>query len=219
MLYTHIVLALLGFPLASLLNLVADGQLDNPPTQRLGRHRGGRMVLIALLPLLHVLVTNRWDLALVYTLLIVLYMIVQTDLAEMIIPDFLVFTGFAVALALRTVVHPLPFWNYIVAAFAGSGFLLIVGVLAGRIMRKEALGGGDVKLYVFIGIVLGIKLTLLSIFVASLVGLILALIQSVLKRGSQGGPLPFGPSIAIAAMMCFLWGDRLINWYSELLQQ
>ncbi|MNG14300.1 Type 4 prepilin-like proteins leader peptide-processing enzyme [compost metagenome] len=118
------------------------------------------------------------------------------------------------ASGLRLFDHPLPLWNYLAAAFAGSGFLLIVGVVASRLLRQEAMGGGDIKLYVLIGMVLGLKLTLLSIFVASAVGLLVALIQKIMKSGGKvNGPLPFGPSIAIGALLCCLWGDRLLNWY------
>ncbi|WP_127533140.1 prepilin peptidase [Paenibacillus kobensis] len=220
MLQPHIYLALFGFSLAMLLNLLAERQLDHPFAWREqelplpSRLYAGGFVLTFLLPFVYVVIGSGWELVIVYTLLIVLYLTTQTDLAEMIIPDKFVFAGLAVASGLRLTDHPLPLWNYLAAAFAGSGFLLVVGVVASRLLRQEAMGGGDIKLYVLIGVVLGLKLTLLSIFVASVVGLIVALIHKLIGSGGKiDRPMPFGPSIAVSALVCCLWGDRLLSWY------
>jgi len=225
MLQLHIYLALLGYPLAMLLNRVAERQLELPYAWKErelpppGRYFAGKLALTLLLPLVHAVVGFGWELVVAYTLLIVLYLTTQTDLAEMIIPDRFVFAGLAVAAALRLYDHPLPLWNYLAAAFAGSGFLLVVGVVAGRLLRQEAMGGGDIKLYVLIGLVLGLKLTLLSIFVASAVGLLAVFVQKLIRsRGTVNGPLPFGPSIAVGALLCCLWGDRLVSWYMGFVQ-
>lgn len=226
MLQTHIYLALLGFPLALMLNRIAERELELPYAWRESKKPApprryiGMLSLTLLMPLVQTVIGSGKELAVAYTLLIVLYIVTQTDLAEMIIPDRIVFTGLAIVLGLRVFAHPLPLWNYLVAAFAGSGFLLIVGVVASRILRKEAMGGGDIKLYLFIGVVLGIKLTLLSVFVASVIGLLGALIQKLIGNREQGGgaPMPFGPSIAVGALLCCLWGDSLFNWYIGLLQ-
>nr|WP_178943891.1 A24 family peptidase [Paenibacillus curdlanolyticus] len=159
------------------------------------------------------------ELLVVYTLLTVLYLTTQTDLAEMIIPDRFVFAGLAAAAVLRLYVHPLPLWDYMAAAIAGSGFLLVIGVIIGCLLRQAAIGGGDIKLYILIGVVLGLKLTLLSIFVASVVGFTAAFIQKLLKSGGEtNGSLPFGPSIAAGALLCCLWGDQLLHWYWGFMQ-
>ncbi len=147
----------------------------------------------------------------------ILAIIVQTDLASMIIPNKVVAAGVAGALLIRAFVHPLPLWNYGVAAFVGSGALLAIGILGEKLLKKETMGGGDIKLYVFIGLILGIKLTLLSLFLASLFGLIGGLALMAASAHARGKVIPFGPYIAAGALAAYFWGDGWIAWYLSLL--
>ncbi|GGG23510.1 prepilin peptidase [Paenibacillus abyssi] len=149
----------------------------------------------------------------------ILIIVVQTDLSELIIPNKVVLIGVAGAILLRLWSHPLPLWNYGIAAIAGSGFLLLIGIAGGKLLKKEAMGGGDIKLYVFIGLVLGIKLTLLSIFLASAAALAIGILQLMLRVYQNGRTIPFGPYIAVGAITAYFWGDRFIEAYLSLLSQ
>lgn len=97
---------------------------------------------------------------------------------------------------------------------AGVGFLTLygVGLLGQFLFKKEALGGGDIKLYAVVGFVLGIPNTFLSIFLAA----ILALIYLLFFVKDKTKPIGFGPFIAIAAYLCFFYGTSLLNWYFHL---
>jgi prepilin signal peptidase PulO-like enzyme (type II secretory pathway) len=147
----------------------------------------------------------------------ILLIIVQTDLSAMIIPNKVVAAGVVGALLIRVFVHPLPLWNYGVAAFVGSGALLVIGMLGSQLLKKETMGGGDIKLYVFIGLILGIKLTLLSLFLASLFGLIGGLALMAAGAHARGKVIPFGPYIAAGSLAAYYWGDGWIAWYVSLL--
>jgi len=89
----------------------------------------------------------------------------QTDLRTMLIPDRIVAFALGAGLAARIVSHPLPWWEYALGSVLGAGILLILAVIS-----RGGMGGGDIKLYLFVGMMLGYKLTLLSIFTASLLG-------------------------------------------------
>lgn len=149
----------------------------------------------------------------------ILLVIVQTDLAERIIPDLMVLIGVTGLLMLRLWSHPLPYWNYVVAALAGSGVLLVIGMVGERLLGKETMGGGDVKLYLVIGLMLGIKLTLLSLFVASLIGLVVTVMLRLAGRGAYGELVPFGPYIAVGAWCTYLWGEGWLLSYLEWVQR
>lgn len=84
-------------------------------------------------------------------------------------------------------------------------------------MKKEGMGGGDIKLFAFLGLMLGIKLTLLTIFAASLFGLIGGLILLKSSGQTRDAHIPFGPFIALGAICCYLWGDACIRAYIDLL--
>ncbi len=139
-----------------------------------------------------------------------------TDIREMIIPDVVVFPAIAVMLLFRLFVHPEPLWMYLAGAVAGSGAMFLAGWLGAALFKKESMGGGDVKLYVFAGLVLGLPLTVLSVFLACIIGLIVALVTY--KRSIRDRqPIAFGPSIALGCFISYLWGTPLVNWYVSLL--
>ncbi|MBQ8994099.1 MAG: prepilin peptidase [Turicibacter sp.] len=98
---------------------------------------------------------------------------------------------------------------------AGFGFIVLygIGLLGQFIFKKEALGGGDIKLYADIGFILGITNTLLSLFLAA----IFALVFMLFFMKDRNKLLSFGPFIALASYICLFYGSLLINWYLNVL--
>ena len=78
------------------------------------------------------------------------------------------------------------------------------------------MGGGDLKLFVVMGLYLGVAASLFALFFSCILGLIMGAIQ---KRGKEnkGPQIPFGPAIALAFYAMLLYGDGLVNWYMALL--
>lgn len=150
-------------------------------------------------------------------MLSVLIALVQTDLRSMLIPNKIVFTGLLGIVILRSLIHEQPLWNYGLAFLLGGGILYLIAWLGEAILKKESMGGGDIKLFALLGAWLGMKGVLLTLFLASIYGVIgsLILILSGLRRREDY--IPFGPFIALGALTAFLWGDRLIQWYVSLL--
>lgn len=151
-----------------------------------------------------------WGIELIVALFFIslLVIIVVSDLAYMLIPDkVLVF--FLPLLAIGRVLSPLtPWWDSLVGAVVGFGILYIIAVLS-----NGGMGGGDIKLFFLIGLVLGTIDTLLTLFLAAVIGMIVGI--TMLSKNKQGRktPIPFGPSIALAAVIVYFYGDVLINWY------
>ncbi|KIL36245.1 hypothetical protein SD71_09315 [Cohnella kolymensis] len=143
----------------------------------------------------------------------ILVVITQTDLQEMRIPNAVVATGVVGALGLRLWIHPLPLWDYLTGMLVGSGILFTIGIVSGWILKRETMGAGDVKLYVFIGLILGIKLTVFSLFAASVIGLVIGLFQRVQGKQDKYAEVPFGPSIALGSLFVYFFGEHVLNWY------
>jgi len=91
--------------------------------------------------------------------------------------------------------------------------LLIISVLGKLIFKKEALGGGDIKLYLFIGFAITVWKGLVSIFLASL----FALIYALLRKKSMNTYIPLVPFIFIGVLIMYFFGDYIIDWYLGLL--
>ena len=154
-----------------------------------------------------------FHLELVVALLFISLLVIITvsDIAYMLIPDKILLF-FLIPLIVLRVIEPLnPWWDSIVGAFVGFGVLFLIAIVS-----KGGMGGGDIKLFFVIGVVLGWVPTLLTLFLASIIGTVIGVIS--LKRTKQGRktPIPFGPSIAIAAIIAYFYGELLVDWYVNL---
>lgn len=140
-----------------------------------------------------------------------LVIITVSDLAYMLIPDK-VLLPFAIAfLGLRLVIPISPWWDSLLGAAVGFGVLFLIAVVS-----KGGMGGGDIKLFFVLGLVLGTANTLLTLFLASVIGSVAGLY--ILRKSGKGRktPVPFGPSIALAAVLSYFWGADFVEWYKHL---
>lgn len=102
-------------------------------------------------------------------------------------------------------------WGLLGALFLGGG-VLAVSLVADKVLGRESMGGGDIKLLALMGLYLGPDGGLLMLILSCLLGLGLAFL---LKAG-RGREFPFGPAIALAAWPCLLVGQRVLDWYFGL---
>lgn len=86
----------------------------------------------------------------------------------------------------------------------GFSILLLIAVIS-----KGGMGGGDIKLFLLIGLVLGTFNTLLTLFLASVIGMIVGIVILKIRGKGRKTPVPFGPSIAIAAIIVYFYGDQI----------
>ncbi|MEK3954133.1 prepilin peptidase [Psychrobacillus sp. FSL K6-1464] len=154
-----------------------------------------------------------FTLELVVALLFISLLVIITvsDIAYMLIPDKILLF-FLIPLIVLRVFEPLStWWDSIVGAVVGFGVLFLIAIVS-----KGGMGGGDIKLFFVIGLVLGWVPTLLTLFLASIIGTVIGVIS--LRRTKQGRktPIPFGPSIAIAAIIVYFYGESLVDWYVNL---
>ena len=153
----------------------------------------------------------QWELAVALLFISLLVIINVSDIAYMLIPDkiLLFFLPF---LIIGRIVSPLnPIWDSIIGAVVGFAILFLIAIVS-----KGGMGGGDIKLFFLLGLVLGTFNTLLTLFFASVIGMVIGVV--VLKVRGQGRktPVPFGPSIAVAAIVVYFYGQSFIDWYMNM---
>lgn len=155
-------------------------------------------------------------------LMSVLIAVFFIDLDFMIIPDKLVWFAsiIGVCLVAYNLYYPMgvygdhAWWNPLLGALIGSGSLFLVAVIGSLLFKTaEAMGGGDIKIMIPIGLFLGWRLTLLTLFMAVIIGGLVGLILLALKITSRKSSIPFGPFIVAAAYAAIMWGYPIINWY------
>lgn len=86
------------------------------------------------------------------------------------------------------------------------------------IIPREAMGLGDAKLLAAIGAFLGWRATLFSIFASSVVGGLVSLALILAGRRDWQGKIPFGPYIALGAVLWIFFGQTLADWYISLIK-
>lgn len=108
-------------------------------------------------------------------------------------------------------------WSVSGMAF-GFFFLWGIGRLFTKLMKKDAMGFGDVKLLGAVGAFFGPWAVLFTIVVSSLAGSVagLALILRGKARLGGGTAVPYGPFIAIGTLCWMFWGPALLDWYLHL---
>ena len=79
------------------------------------------------------------------------------------------------------------------------------------ILPREAMGLGDVKFMAAIGAFLGWKATLFSLMLSSVIGAAVGLGLILLRRQEWSSRLPYGPYIALAAIIWMFGGDKLLG--------
>ncbi|PEQ96782.1 prepilin peptidase [Bacillus sp. AFS006103] len=154
------------------------------------------------------------ELVVALTLISMFMIIIVSDIHYMLIPDKILI-WFAGIFLLERIIWPLnPWWDSLLGAVIGFTLLLIIALVS-----KGGMGGGDVKLYALLGLVLGFKLVLLSFFLSTLFGAViggLALLFKIVKRRQ---PIPFGPFIAAGTLTAYYWGSKLIDLYIHFLNR
>jgi len=140
---------------------------------------------------------------------LVLVQVIFFDLEHRLILDRVMFPAMAVALVVSLFGH--PWWAGIASGLGAGLVFLLLGLLGSAIFKQEAMGFGDVKLVLFIGLLLGWPQTLTGIFY----GVVLAGVASIgviILNRSMKGTIAYGPYLAAGALIVLfmlpshLWG-------------
>ena len=145
------------------------------------------------------------------------------DLDHLILPDRVTLGGmilgpvlsFALP-ALQGQTDRLPALAHSLLGLAlGYGLLWLVATLGRLILKRDAMGMGDWKLLGAIGACLGAQAVLFTIFVSSLTGTLLGLALIAARRKALQSKIPYGPHLALAAVLWMLCGPACIAAYLE----
>ena len=100
------------------------------------------------------------------------------------------------------------FLNSFLGALTGGGMIYAMGVFGEFAFKKEAMGGGDVKLLAMIGAFIGWKLTILTFFLAPVFGSVVGIILRI-RYGKD--VIPYGPYLSLAAVCSIFIGERILH--------
>jgi leader peptidase (prepilin peptidase)/N-methyltransferase len=143
--------------------------------------------------------------------LTILLGIAVSDARFYIIPDEFSLGGGVLGLVLAPFPGGLATVQAFLGAAVGYGVLWLVAKVGSWLFKKEAMGGGDLKMMAMVGAFLGVPGVFLTIFLGALLGsLIFGPISLKTKK-----LVPFGIFLAAGAAVAFGWGDQIMAWYVE----
>jgi len=134
-----------------------------------------------------------------WSLLVVTYI----DIDFRIIPDRFSLGNWVVALAACFIFDDPEVWQGILGGALGFGMFFLLAWGYEKLKGIEGLGFGDVKMMGWLGTWLGLEWVPFIVFVASVSGLVVGLVQ--MRKSGEGmqAALPFGPFLAIAALVAW----------------
>ena len=143
------------------------------------------------------------------------------DAQHYIIPNTLIVTGLILGFGIVCTIayQRADVWYLLIrlmGAVAGGMALWLVAVIGSAILRKTAMGGGDIKLMALNGLFLGAWPELVMVIAFSaLSGAIVGTTLIVSGIKNRESPIPYGPFLAGAAVLVLLWGDNLWRMYLQ----
>ena len=150
-----------------------------------------------------------------------LIVITFIDLDFQIIPDRITLAGIPLGFLAGSFLLPDPFVRSsllgikasLIGLVSGFGLFYLVALVGSAIFRKEALGGGDIKMMAMVGAVMGWKTVILTTFIGSLTGSVFGITLMVLQGKNRTTKLAFGPFLALGAIITLFFGQEIASWY------
>lgn len=142
------------------------------------------------------------------------------DIRWFLLPDKIVWPLVGLAI-LQVLLHAFVFGGgleVLVTAFWGVVTASGIFYLLYQVSRGEWIGGGDVKLGIVLGLLVGGPMQgLLLIFIASLLGTVASLPMLFRSKSKRSAIIPFGPFLMAATVILILAGNRLVDWFTTLM--
>lgn len=147
----------------------------------------------------------------------VLVLISAVDIETKLIPDILLAALAIIRIAFVLVLkESILEWGLksLLALIIPASLLAFV-LLYEKVRGKEAMGGGDIKLFGALALWLDWRQLILTLIAACFIGIFINGGYMLVSKKDEA--FPFGPHIALAAMCVLAFGEPLINWYMGLL--
>ncbi len=142
-----------------------------------------------------------WQLPIVFIVFSLLFALVMIDFKYMAVPDNLNYLALAFAL-----IQP-NYLDAIINALIAGGSIAILRIILTKILKKEAMGEGDIPVIATMGALLGFPLFFVALFLSAL----LAMLPSLLARDKM---VPFVPFLAMGTFIIYIFDTQAL----ELLQ-
>lgn len=141
----------------------------------------------------------------------VLVLVTVTDFEHRLIPNRAILPSIGVA----AVTSPLwfgPGWYLaLIGGLIGYVFFWLATILGGKAFGRGAMGGGDVKLAAYVGLITGFPGIITALVVTILAGGIISFILLLVRVVNLRSGIPYGPFIALGGFVAIVWGQQIVT--------
>jgi len=208
--------ATLGLGIGSVLNTCADSLPQRMAANRLSPRHAARWTIVLLISggmWAYLQQMHGWSLAFVtravYCSLLLLIAVI--DLEHSLVPNVIVGFGMLLALAFNAF-YPAPgLAAALLGAMVGGSVFALLALL-----RRNALGMGDVKLAFLIGMMTGFPWVLQALTLGVILGGLAAGLLLLTRVRQPKQYMPYAPYLVAGSMATLLYGEHIANWYASL---
>ncbi len=147
-----------------------------------------------------------WWIAAAFLLLIFVY-----DFKYYLVADAVVLPAAAIAFVLNLFLG-MDIWRLLLACAVGAGFFLLQFVVS----QGRWIGGGDIRIGLFMGALLGWPQVLLALVLAYTLGSVISIFLIASRKKQWTDRVPFGTFLTIATFASLLYGQEIVRWYFNL---
>ena len=151
----------------------------------------------------------------VLTFISLLLIIIVSDYYYMIICDeVLIIFGILLLIEIYLLNGISGLINSAIGGIVSFGVMFLIKIIGDFLFKRESMGGGDIKLLLIFGIVLGLPTSLFTIFIGSIMALPVSIIS---LKSNDNHIIPFGPFLSMAAIILVLFNHTLTHLLNSLL--
>jgi leader peptidase (prepilin peptidase)/N-methyltransferase len=138
------------------------------------------------------------------------------DFRHFLIPDLLTYPGMVLGLGISFLPGGIGPVQSLIGMLGAGGLLWLIGFTASLVLKKDAMGFGDVKLVAMAGALFGIRTALFGLIFASLLGCLVGVPMLWMRRLNESRHIPFGPYICVGTALAAFFANPVLEWYLAL---
>lgn len=157
---------------------------------------------------------NSYDTIKNIVLVVFVEIIAIIDFDTMEVYSSITYTAMAIGvlnIIIEKIVFHMHILTYLLGAAIPAAFIYIINKFS------KGFGGGDIDVFIIIGLFLGANLSGLTLFFSIIIGAASAIILVISKKLSKKDAMPFVPYIFAAMLITLLWGEEIIDYYLKMI--
>ncbi len=143
----------------------------------------------------------------------VLALVLITDLEHRVILDVVTYPALGLGLVGSLFVPQVTWQRALIGGAFGLGFFFLAAVIGRALFGAGAMGGGDVKLAAFVGVITGYPLVIEAVLLTILIGAAVSLVLLLTGARRLHDHIAYGPFLVAGALVTLLWGHPIATWF------